>query len=80
MFYPFNPDKLMPPMTYFWAKKKRMITGNETRVEAAGHGVVDDGLLLFVEQLDHAPLDTDVAANLPVSVVEIPDNNGLLGK
>ena len=34
-FYPFNPERLMPPMMYSCANMKRMMIGNETIVEPA---------------------------------------------
>ena len=38
-------------------------------VEAAGDGAVDDGLLLFLQQVDQLLLGADVAADPPVRMV-----------
>src|SRR6266446_5678004 len=47
-------------------------------VEAAGDGVVDDGLLLLVEQRDHLPLRADRPLQPPVRPVQKPHNRRLL--
>ncbi|SRR6266542_3218122 len=47
-------------------------------VEAAGHGAVDDGLLLFVQQRDQLFLRPDVALDPTVGVVEEADDGILL--
>ena len=50
------------------------------RVEAAGDGAVDDGLLLLLQQLDQLLLGADVAPDPPVHVVEETDDGGLFRK
>ena len=47
-------------------------------VEAAGDGLVDDGLLLLLQQGDELALGVDVAADAPVGVVQVADDGGLL--
>jgi len=47
-------------------------------VEAAGHGPVDDGLLLLVQYLDQPPPIADEAADLPVKVTEKTNDQFLL--
>ena len=47
-------------------------------VEAAGDGMVDDGLLLLLQQGDELALGVDVAADAPVGVVQVADDGGLL--
>ena len=49
-------------------------------VEAAGDGLVDDGLLLLLQQGDELALGVDVAADAPVGVVQVADDGGLLGE
>ncbi|OQB85174.1 MAG: hypothetical protein BWX88_02013 [Planctomycetes bacterium ADurb.Bin126] len=49
-------------------------------VEAAGDGLVDDGLLLFLQQPDQLPLRRDVLADPPVGMIQETDNRGLLGE
>ena len=48
-------------------------------VHLARHGLVDNGLLLFLQQLDQLLFGADVAPDAPVGVVEIADNCGLFG-
>ena len=50
----------------------------DVRVEAAGDGAVDDGLLLLVQQRDQLLLGADVAPDPPVRVVEEADDGCLL--
>ena len=52
----------------------------DVRIEAAGDGTVDDGLLLLVQERDQLSLGADVAPNAPVGVVEKADDCGLLGR
>ena len=52
----------------------------DVRVEAAGDGPVDDGLLLLLQELDQLLLGADVAPDPPVRVVEEPDDGGLFGE
>ena len=52
----------------------------DVRVEAAGNGAVDDGLLLLLQQLDQLLLGADVAADLAVGVAEEADDGGLFGE
>ena len=52
----------------------------DVRVEAAGDGSVDDGLLLLLQQLDQLLLGADVAPNAPVGVVEELDDGELFGR
>ena len=47
-------------------------------VEAAGDGLVDDGLFLLLQQGDELALGVDVAADAPVGVVQVADDGGLL--
>ena len=49
-------------------------------IEAAGDGLVDDRLLLFVEQLDQLLFGADVALDAPVGVVQEADDGGLLSE
>ena len=49
-------------------------------IEAAGDGLLDDGLLLLVQQRDQLLLGADVAANAAVNVVEVADDGELLGE
>ena len=49
-------------------------------VEAAGDGLVDDGLLLLLQQRDELPLGGDVAPDAPVHVVEVSDDGALFGE
>ena len=49
----------------------------DVRVEAAGHGAVDDGLSLLVQQRHQPPLGADVASDATVGVVEEADDGGL---
>ena len=49
----------------------------DVRVEAAGDGAVDDGLLLLLQELDQLLLSADVAPDAPVRVVEEADDSGL---
>ena len=45
-------------------------------VEAAGDGLVDDGLLLLGQQFDQPLLGADVAPDAAVGVVEVADDGG----
>src|SRR5882724_10760351 len=47
-------------------------------VEAAGHGALDDGLLLLVEQRDHLPFRPDRQLQLAVRPAQKSDNRRLL--
>ena len=49
-------------------------------VEAAGDGLVDDGLLLFLQQVDELLLGVDVATDAPVHVVQVADDGALFGE
>ena len=49
-------------------------------VEAAGDGLVDDGLLLLLQQVDEFLLGADVAADAPVHVVQVADDGALFGE
>lgn len=49
-------------------------------IDAAGDGVVDDGLILLLQPLDQRLLGADVAPNPPVHVVEKVDDGGLFGE
>ena len=48
-------------------------------VEAARHGLLDDGLLLLVQELNQPPLARNKALDAPVSMVEKAYDSGLLG-
>lgn len=48
-------------------------------IKPARDGALHDGLPLFLQQSDELLLAADVAANLPVGVVEVTDDGGLLG-
>ena len=52
----------------------------DTGVEAAGDGTVDNGLLLFLQQLDQLLLGADVLPNPPVHVIEESNDGGLFGE
>ena len=49
----------------------------DVRVEATGHGPVDDGLFLLVQQRDQLLLRPDVALDPAVGVVEESDDGNL---
>ncbi len=49
-------------------------------VEAAGDGLLDDGLLLLGQQLDQLLLGPDVAPDAAVHVVEITHDGALFGE
>src|SRR5690606_10755560 len=46
-------------------------------VESASHGLVDDGLLLLLQQLDELLLRPDVAPDASVRMIEEADDGGL---
>ena len=50
---------------------------SDVGVEAAGDGLVDDGLPLLLQQRDEPPLGGDVAPDAPVHVVQVADDGGL---
>ena len=49
-------------------------------VDLTRDGLVDNGLLLFLQQCNQLLFGTDVAPDAPVGVVEIADDGGLLGE
>jgi hypothetical protein len=51
---------------------------SNVRIEAAGYGLVDDGLLPFLQELDQLLLDEDAALNTPVHMSEETNDGGLL--
>ena len=46
-------------------------------IEAAGHGLVDDRLLLLLQQRNQLPLRTHIPPNAPVHVVQVADDGDL---
>ena len=54
------------------------LTGSD--IDLARDGLVDDGLLLLLQQLDQPFLGADVALDTPVGVVEEAGDGGLLGE
>ena len=51
-----------------------------TDVDLARDGLLNDGLLLLLQQLDQFPLDADVALDATIRVVEVTGNGGLFGE
>ena len=51
-----------------------------TDVDLARDGLLNDGLLLLLQQLDQFPLGADVALDATVRVVEVTGNGGLFGE
>ena len=51
--------------------------GADVGIEAAGDGLVDDGLLLLLQQRNQLLLGVDVAPDALVGVVEEADDGGL---
>ena len=49
-------------------------------IDLARHGLVDDGLLLLLQQLDQPFLGPDVAPDAPVGEVEVAHDGDLFGK
>lgn len=52
----------------------------DVRLEPAGDGAVDDGLLLLVEERDQPALRLDGAADAAIGEIEESDDGGLLGE
>ena len=49
-------------------------------IEAAGDGLVDDGLLALGEELDETVFVGDVSLDTGVGAVQVADDGGLLGE
>ena len=47
-------------------------------IEAAGHGLVDDRLLLLLQQRNQLPLRAHIPPNAPVHMIQIADDGALL--
>ena len=52
---------------------------SDVGVEAAGDGLVDDGLPLLLQQRDELLLGADVRPDAPVHVIQVADDGCLLG-